>query len=1068
MKSKKNIISKNIFFYFSLLFYYLFLTIITRNVDSLHIVSAGEFRNPFFPEIIFFKSIFLWDDSFSLGFNNFFGENRAEYAIHQPLFVFNNFLDLIFSKLGGIFFSTQYLSLIILSYTTYKVIKFLKFNLSDFEIYILSFFLVIIYYGAAFSIGNIQSGAKYLLVQSLSLLVLISFINIFIELKRNNYYFFFIYLYILGLIFSPFYIVLILFFFLYTFIDIVYKKKKTNLNSFFKIWLLILISLFLSHGLSIYSIIFESNNLSPVLNRHDIPLPISTFQILDLFPNSFFNSLIFSIIAFIGFFKFLFFKNKSVLHLVLFIIFFGLSHGSSGYLSEINIFIHQNIKFMSFFGSTYPYTSIVINYLIIFGIFGFVLIYVFLKNFISTYKLILLFSLLPFLFIVNNPNLISGNYGGKINSYNYPDDYFDFKKRAEKYSLNTRFYYFPDNNFIVPDDYNYSKKNKINCCYSYPFVNTFPIDIKWSNFQISTGSYSKYMNFYMSKIKSIHEIIFFMNSTNTSHLVFDTNVENVSKSRVFENILSMVKNNSAYFQLDEFLSNKSILVFKLKNTEFKKINTNINLLSSNLNNLKNMVSDSQLNQSFVFIKDLDENIFTNLAKSNLINEIYLYETNFHNFYLDLISNDNSIIPFNINKNGSGSHWSTYNNYYQETGVIKKSGDLFLEKKPSFSVFAEKPLSYKVSFDNNDNYIFIRAYVSPTSGKIKVNFNDQSKVINLTSKIFEGFHWFKLNIKRKNNSKINIDIYPEDKNMYSIIDSVFMSSKEKFDKNFDKFMSNINSIKIKSNDKHFSDWLSGHEKNYNLSKIIKISNKNFEYNENFSSFMSSNMENIAVEINELNYKLSSSAIDYISVFAGNYLNLSKDNSPFEFQILSDNEITEISIDIEAEGLDDKNFINLFLSSDVQNNQLIKIDKDRLTIKVPKKYIISKDIKLKFYPEISNFDLNKYLKKIRIYGLTDNYENIVFKDYNSSKSTYVKGNNYIRQYLLAYDKNWDLSGQNLFKINFGHTASICEKDCGNLKNKYSMFYKIFIYINFIFLIIILLVNLIYYFKHASSKK
>ena len=348
----------NNFIYFLSLFILnlFFLKVFFYTVGDLTSVNAGEFRNPVFPEIIFNKGLSLWDESVAFGFNNMYGANKPEYGIGQPIWIFNNLLDLIFKNILGIFLTTQYISLLVLNLTIFKIVNIYGKNFSKIQKFIFVFSVSIILYFSTMSFGVITSGAKYLLWQSLVLLSLILFKEIINNDK--NYKFSLLYLfsslYFLSLFFPPFFVVISFYILLFLTIDTFTNFFKGNYIDKKKLFLILIalgLSIILGQALSLIPILFESENINILLARHSIPLAHSTDQLLNLFNNlGDVITISWYLLIFIGCFGFFYQFKKFInkIDLFLFVIFLFLSHGSYSFFSKINIFIHQEIPFLNF------------------------------------------------------------------------------------------------------------------------------------------------------------------------------------------------------------------------------------------------------------------------------------------------------------------------------------------------------------------------------------------------------------------------------------------------------------------------------------------------------------------------------------------------------------------------------------------------------------------------------------------------------------------------------------------------------------------------------------------------
>ena len=1061
---KKN--SNFIYFLFLSALNLLFFKIIFYTIGDLSSVNAGEFRNPRFPEIIFNKGLSLWDESFGFGFNNMYGENKPEYAIGQPIWIFNNFLDFIFNKISGIFLTTQFVSLLVLNLTIYKLLNIFGKNLSKIQSFVFVFSTSIILYFSAISFSVITSGAKYLLWQSFVLLSLLLFKEVLNENKNYKVALLYLFssLYVLSLFFPPFFVVISIYIFLYLIIYIsinLFNGNDVDKKKLFLIFLALSVTIIFGQSLSLVPILFESENINLVLARHNIPLSLSTGQILNLFHNV--NPLItisWYLLIVIGFFNY--FKNfKNRIDLFLFLIFLFLSHGSYSFFSNINIFIHQEIPFFKFLGSTYPYTSITASFLVIFFILGINYVINYFKLNLHKKYFLFFFLSLVIIFLAFNTNLKLSNINHKISSINFPKDYYDFKFKAEQINLNSRMYYFPDNRSIVPTSYEYSDSTYY-CCYSLPFTNNFPIDIKWSNYNDWTGSYSSYASFYNRNIKNTNDLIFFMYLSNTSHLIFDLNIKKDSKGYYrLKNILNLIS-SSNLFKIDYSLSNKTIQAYKLKvnNNFFDK--KKINLISPNLKAVRSTFDSKKLINPFIFSKNLSINSFYKLIDNNLLDKIIGLNYDAHSIFLDLISSDYMLEPKNYKQLGAHNNWSYLNQYYQDEYVVKNSGNIFLNNKPLFSNNTSKPIIYNIdNYNNEEGYFFVRAYISPNSGELLVKNNNSIKKISLKSKKYEGFKWFKF--QSLNNKSFEISV--NDKSKFYIVDSVLFITKKEYENKLIIYQNTIKDLQqVFNNDSKYDDWLTKNESRAYNSKKILITNEFFKFNDNFDIFNDSILAYGATIVNDPDSKNLPFEREYNSAINGNFLRtVDNQTSELIMNLYSNDGFNNLTLSIETIGFYSKLPIYIEVYNDDYNVKFNLIEDKKHILKIPKELYDQNNLSVRIFT--SNFVEGKvaYIKNIEIEGQS----NFIDKDtpFNFVENIPLKNENLII-FDVSYDHNWQFGNSDLLNMNLGNIGFLCTSDCKqNLSHKYTSIYKVLVFLNFL---LITFVSIILFFILLFRKK
>jgi hypothetical protein len=785
------------------------ISLLFRNVANLDYPLSGEFiTSPFHGELLK-NSLNVWNEKFGLGFSNILNSpGYARYAHTYSGAMWLSFYSIngVLQNLWDAFFIHQVVSLTLLSLGIYSVMLDIRPKKDNVINAILTITITLIIHSADTFINAVSSGAQLVAAQGL---LLISFIQIrrLTRLRFENTFSsnklipLALSLSTLLLVFSPYFLSLIFWICIQGAVEFVKssKKKKLIVIHYLKLGILFITLILVIYGYVVVpTILSNSNNLiSNNVGRHDTPLAMSVLDVLRFSNNpignnfGFFGTWLQIGLTFIGIMFSLFSSASTrrivIVDIIVIIFLLFLVKGSAPPFIEVNQWLHVNIPLFRLMGSSYAYIGPIFAILIYYLIFSICKSLDIIENKLPRKGVFIglgLVAVISGVAILRNDAYISGDFGGRVQSINYPVEYYDFKKVAETEMLTGRAYYFPDEDARIGLDFNYSPVNKTNpmgCCYDLPFSSLFPINIKWSNFYKYSGYYGQTMSFLMKHFRSADEISGILSAADTKYLVFDLSLnKNVPAADRMYGIRDKIR-TSMLFELRSDLSNRYIEVYEnlmwksppqeLKNITLATDDPNIYLdaLSSGVN----LYNEPIIVSGAISLSDA-----LDLKSSNILKNILLFNSNSEQLMLDMIRTPFELKPDYNFIRSYGKFWYTLNGVYQQQ-LTEKNGSRFLGRYSvaSSSEGAKAPYHAVVQTDIHSK-LFIRAWVSPDSGRLLVIVNGDKRELNLRSNEYVGLQWFDLGDVINLTGKINVEIESLDVGRQKNIDSIILIPDKK--------------------------------------------------------------------------------------------------------------------------------------------------------------------------------------------------------------------------------------------------------------------------------------------------
>jgi hypothetical protein len=769
-----------------------------RNLSNWDYPLSGEFFNSPFNGEIMRRSLNIWDEHFGLGFSNLLnGPGEAPYAnvYSGAMWVSSNVLNSLFQWAGATYFFNYAVSFFLFSVSIYLVLCNFRVTQDRIKLVVLSLAIAIVIQSTDFFIDMAGYANRFLAGQSLILIALIQYRNL---LNRSNDLSNFLPIALclstLLLVFSSYYLALLLFFCFQGLIEFLWADgKRIKIVIFYaKLIGLSVVLILLIYGYVIIPPLLSQTNLlmSGPVGRHDSPM---MYQLIDLL--SFFNksttdhfgligSWLLSILAFLGIIlatctKIM--RRRACIDTITLIMFLFLAKGSAYPFPEVNHWLHVNIPFLRLMGSGYAYFGVVYALLIFYFIYGISRSISFGKIYLTRLALNIVYVMTAIVLLIvvfRNDAYLSGDFGGRVQSIEYPEEYYAFKKVAENNMQVGRAYYFPDEYAQLGIDYIYSPMhsyNKMGCCFSLPFSSTFPVNINWSNFKKYFGYYGQTMAFLMSQLQNGEELARVLSNADTRYLVFDLSVKESSPAN--DRMLArrdQVRTNHL-FEFIPKLSNNFIEVYENKLWRQDSIVTKKIILATDDANIfmeaariKSKLFDGEIvTSSTTTLTDI-----LKLKNSNLLKKILLYNSDELGLMLDLTRLNYELKPDpNLLSNNMQASWSTYNSVYQIQDT-EKNGGKFFGRYPIASTSDGGRVSYSLNTpQNTTNRLFIRAFVSPDSGMVNVYVNDKGRPLNLRSNGYMGFQWFDLGDVENFSNGAKVEVEAKDAGYLKRIDVV---------------------------------------------------------------------------------------------------------------------------------------------------------------------------------------------------------------------------------------------------------------------------------------------------------
>ena len=774
-----------LFFAFIFILAVLWEAFLLRDVGNWSYPLSNELlSSPFYGEL-FTRSLNVWDDRFGLGFSNLLNsQGTPQYApaYSGSMWVASNTINSLFQYISGQnFFFTQVVSLLLLGFSSYLMLSgFRPSTQGRITGIFLSALIALLIHSTGYLVSSMGSSGRFIAAQALSMIVFVNYhsltrrrfeknINVesFVPLAVS--------LSSLLFVFSPYFLSMVLLIGIHAMLQCFFKADRKELlfrNA--KILALALLLIVVCFGYVIAPVFFSTSSslMSEYVGRNDSPMPTSILNILRFYNDPSMGYLgwagawLPTGLATIGILVALFsikMRRWALVDLSLIILLLFLAKGSASPYAEINHWLHVNIPFLRLLGSSYPYLGAIYTLLIYYLILGISCSLGVLEENLPRMGKYIGFAIVVTIVIVSifrNVAYLSGDFGGGIQAIEYPKEYYDFKKIAERDMQDGRSYYFPDEGAQIGSEYIFSPTPPMGCCYDRPFSSAFPININWSNFNKNSGYYGQTMNFLMHNLQSGSELARIMSDTDTKYLVFDLSVKKTSLAN--ERMLSIRDQvrTSKYFEYISEFSNKYLEVYKNNQWQpFVSSAKRITLATDDPSLFLDMVRArlSAYKKPVVVSGAISLEDAMKLKSSDSLEKVLFYNSDEMGLMLDLLHSQYETKPDANFLSSDGQSWFSYNRVYQ-AGHTEKNGGRFFGKYPVASVSDTARMSYHPKvLPNTKNRIFVRALVSPTSGRIMVSFNGNKRLLNLHSNGYVGIQWFDLGVVNVNEFEANADI-----------------------------------------------------------------------------------------------------------------------------------------------------------------------------------------------------------------------------------------------------------------------------------------------------------------------
>ena len=782
-----------------------------RNVGNWNYPLSGEFlTSPFYGEILK-RSLGVWDEHFGLGFSNLLGSTgMAEYAPAYSGAIWNasNVLNALFQWLGAAYFFNHVFNIFLLGVGIYWVFAYLKCGGRNIATtLLLGASILIIVHATDFFLGSVASAGRFPAGQGLLLLAFIQYRRLsnsgFNKIDSSSLIPLALSLATLLLVFNPYFLALILLIGIQGAIEFVWSNVKRQEVAIFyvKILGLSVVLMLLIYGYVLTPSFFSTGDtlMSGVVGRHDSPMQYPLVDLLRFFneptPDHFgwFGTWLPFVLAIFGIIVALLspgMKWWAGVDLLCLVIFVFLAKGSAPPFAEANQWLHVNIPFLRLMGSGYPYFGMVYTLLIYYLIYGVTRAYDLSEEHLprmGVYVAWLVIIAAIIVAIFRNNAYLSGDFGGRVQSIEYPSEYYAFKKTAEREMRSGRAYYFPDMEARMGVDYKYSPVHALrpmDCCYDLPFSSVFPVSIDWSNFNKYSGYYGQTMDFLMRHVRSGDELARVLSQSGTRYAVFDLSLKKsaVAKYRMMA-IRDQVR-TSGLFQFMPALSNAYIEVYEnLQWRPASAVAVNLTLSTDDPNAFLEVAKSGPdgVNNPMVVSGAITLREAKKLKDENLLKNVLLYNSDNAGLMLDLIHAQYELRPDANTMSSTGiSGWYTNNQVYQ-TQVTGKYGGRFIGRYPvSTTASNSRTEYYSTILPNADYHLFIRAMVSPDSGRVLVDINNEQKQLDLRSKAYVGLQWFDLGKVSDPTGKVKVKINALDAGYFKRIDVISLMPKEVLD------------------------------------------------------------------------------------------------------------------------------------------------------------------------------------------------------------------------------------------------------------------------------------------------
>lgn len=778
-----------------------------RNVYNLDFPLSGEFlTSPFYSEL-FTRSVGVWDKYFGLGFSNTLGSTgMAPYtpAYSGVMWITNNILNTLFQGLGAAYFFNLVFSISLLSVAVYWVVDHFKcINRNITTTIFFTIFIVLIVHSSDFFLNSAASAGRFIAGQGLFLIAFMQYRQLlslgYSKADSASMISLAITLATLLFVFNPYFLSLMLLIGIQGVVELTWANKERQKIALFytKILIMSIVLMVLVYGYVFIPPILSSGDslISGSTGRHDSPMQYPLVNLLRFFnnptPDNFglFGTWLQFVLAIFGIVLAMFspvMRRWVRVDLLCIATFIFLAKGSAPPLPEVNQWLHVNIPFLRLMGSGYPYLGVVYTLLIYYLIYGLTRAFNFGKEhspLIGVYVAWLLIIVAIIVGVFRNKAYLSGDFGGRVQSIEYPTEYYTFKKTAEQEMQLGRAYYFPDKGGRIGMDYVYSPAHTrpMDCCYELPFSSVFPISIDWANFNKYSGYYGQTMDFLVNHLQSGDEFAHVFSQSGTRYAVFDLSLKKTAVANYRTMAVRDQVRASNLFVFKPALSNPYIEVYE--NMQWQPAASravNLTLSTDDPNVFLELAKSAsgRANYHIVVSGAITLQEVKKLKDNNLLKNVLLYNSDDIGLMLDLIRTRYELKPdANTMSSTGASGWYTNNQVYQ-TQVTGKYGGRFIGRYSVATTSGDSRTTYYSTISADTNYkLFIRAMVSPDSGRVLVHVNNESKQLDLRSKGYVGLQWFDLGEVAGATNQVRVEIEALDSGYYKRIDVISLVPNE---------------------------------------------------------------------------------------------------------------------------------------------------------------------------------------------------------------------------------------------------------------------------------------------------
>lgn len=754
-----------------------------HNVDPLTLPIQSERLNSNSYYELLRKAVSSWNDDFGAGFSNILnGYGEAQYA----------------SNYGGGFYIPEYTLKWLLSFTGYPEVSMLIVELMTLLAAIFSLSKILI--GANLTVRavislmvllvlltspiyelNISSGENFLLILGLLIFGYLYYLDL-LSLKSyktlNSFLLIIKLLVFWTLLISfgvQFFIALIVFIAFDLSIKLVSKPNKYIVTkALIVVATLIFLTVVIGYGyVTLPALLYPETGLFAYqVGRHDVPIANDIFKIVFLGVG--FNEALRTDLLIAGLLLIYLLgginmwscvgKRDFLLNLLLpLVTFILLSKGSAAPFSTLNIFIHENLPGFKILGSSYPFLGLVHVFIVILFLNAANYLVLNIKSpskLINT-ALIAISSLWVVLWIARG-DIWKGDFGERIQGIEFPNEYRDFQKWAETHLVNERIYYFPDDQALISDNYNYSPKSKkpLGCCYWFPLDNVFTSPVRYSNYNPFSGLFRSVPLFGLNSGNLDDEqLCRILESTGTTHLLFDNYVSDKSFSYFRMNFIKEVVRDSPLFERVKKDVAQNLELYAAKNCKREKfrLRTNVTLISGGVPSLIDFLHSrpNKQNNEFFFSEHIQLDDVEELVRSGVNFNYFPALKNHSDLVLDLLTSKYEA-DVRLRK-WTGTNWWTFTQSMQE-GLIRHYGVLLKGKRPVISDQIGKPIHFEISRERSfSRELWMRVVTDRLAGVIEVDIEGEKRNINLKSNNTPKPMWIRIGTIKPRSTNTTIQV-----------------------------------------------------------------------------------------------------------------------------------------------------------------------------------------------------------------------------------------------------------------------------------------------------------------------